>query len=292
LAGDNAPVKILDYFEKQARPVILLQGFALIVIIGMIDFVTGDEIAFSVFYVLPIALIAWFTGRWPGLLASVLSAIVWFGADISTHSPYSHRLIPVWNTLIRFGFFIIITLLLSALRMALQRESELARIDHLTGAANARSFHDMLQLEIERYYRYRHPFTIAYIDLDNFKAINDRLGHSVGNQVLRMVVDVMRANVRKTDFIARLGGDEFALLFPETGQASAHSVLSKIQQCLNEQMRQHDHIVTFSIGALTCNGAPQSTDSLVRMADELMYAAKRDGKNTIRYDTYTAAASS
>lgn len=282
-------MNVLAYFESQRKSVILLEGLALIVVIGAADYLTGNEIAISVFYVLPISLIGWFTGRWLAYLASVLSASVWLWADIATTSGYSHQLIPVWNSLIRLGFFIVITMLLSVLRNALQRESELARIDHLTGAANVRSFYDTIHLEIDRCQRYQHPFTLAYIDLDNFKTVNDRLGHSAGNVVLRTVVDVIRSSIRKTDFVSRLGGDEFAILFSETGQESASVVLGKIQQSLNDQMQEHAWPVTFSIGAITCDVAPLSADSLVHIADELMYAAKMDGKNTIKYDFYAAA---
>lgn len=276
-------VKVLEYFESQRKAVIVLQGLALIAIIGTTDYLVGNEIGFSIFFVLPIATIAWTTGRRLGYLASILSAAVWLWADLSTSSGYSHQLVPVWNSLIRLGFFIIITKLLTMLQDALRRESELARIDHLTGAANARSFHEIIQLEIDRCERFKHPFTLAYIDLDNFKVVNDQLGHSTGNLLLRAVVDTMRSNVRKTDFVGRIGGDEFAILFSETGHDVARVALQKIHQLLNEQMQSHQWPVTFSIGAVTCNLPPPSADALLDQADKLMYAAKKDGKNTIRY---------
>lgn len=255
-------------------------------VIGVIDFLTGYELGFSVFYVLPISLITWLKGRWLGLLAAFVSAFVWFIADIATGHPYSHALILIWNTFIRFAFFVITTVLLSALRSSLQRESELARIDHLTGAVNSRFFHELAQMEVDRLQRYKHPLSLAYIDLDNFKIINDRFGHASGDQVLRAVASAIRKDMRKTDILARLGGDEFALLLPETNQNSARATLNKIHVDLQMEMRRNNLPITFSIGVLTCKVAPLSTEDLLKIADELMYSVKRDGKNAIRFSIY------
>lgn len=82
------------FFKTQRKPLILLEGFALIAAIGFADYQTGSEIALSVFYVIPIALIGWFTSRWLAYLASVLSAAVWLWADIATTNEYSHQVIP------------------------------------------------------------------------------------------------------------------------------------------------------------------------------------------------------
>ena len=279
-------VNFLAILERQKKSFILLVGFTLIVVIGSIDFLIGYEIGLSVFYVLPIALITWFTSRRFGVAASLASALIWFNADVASREPYLNPLILVWNTLIRLTFFVIITFLLSALRKAAQRESELARIDYLTGAGNSRFLFNMAQSEIERLQRYKHPFTLVYIDLDNFKTVNDRLGHAAGDQVLRTVVSCVKRNSRKTDSVARLGGDEFAVLLTETNQESARVVLSKIQGSLLEEMKKNKWPVTFSIGVVTCSVAPLSTDALISMADELMYSVKRDGKNAIKFSIY------
>lgn len=86
--------------------------------------------------------------------------------------------------------------------------------------------------------------------------------------------------------IARLGGDEFAVLLPETSQESARVVVAKLQGGLLEEMRQNSWPITFSIGVLTCNAAPSTTDELVRIADDLMYSVKRDSKNALKYSTF------
>lgn len=262
-------------------------GILLISAIGIVDFLTGYELAFSVFYVLPIALITWLTSRLYGLLASLASAAAWLCADIATGHLYSHPLIPIWNSLIRFSFFVIITLLLSALRSAWQRESKLARIDHLTGAVNLRYFYELAQMEIDRAQRYSHPFTLAYIDLDNFKTVNDRFGHATGDSVLLAVTSSIRKQIRRTDIFARLGGDEFVLLLPETNEETAREALYKIGAVLLQEMQQNNWPITFSIGVLICQVAPHTTEELIKLADELMYEVKQNGKNAIRFLTHT-----
>ncbi|MBI5966012.1 MAG: GGDEF domain-containing protein [Chloroflexi bacterium] len=275
-------MNILTSLEKQSKPLLIFEGFILIGIIGFIDYLTGHEFAFSVFYALPISMIAWFTNRRLGLAASVVSAIVWLAADITTAQSYSFPLIPIWNSFIRLAFFIIIANLLSSLKSTL----ELAHTDHLTSAINSRYFYEILQMEINRSQRNQCPFTIAYIDIDNFKAVNDKLGHTAGDQVLITLVNSIRNIIRKSDFISRLGGDEFAVLFPETDQETAHIIFSKIRSRFMEVMQQKNWPITFSVGVLTCRVAPHTTDELIRMADELMYSAKSDGKNTVKYSMY------
>jgi diguanylate cyclase (GGDEF)-like protein len=279
-------MSFLEILEKNAKPpYILAAGITLTGLIGIADFLTGYEIGFSLFYVLPISMVTWLTNRRLGLVTSFVGALIWLCADAATGHPYSHPLIPVWNTLVRLSLFLIIAFLLSSLRRATEREKELARIDDLTGAVNSRFFHELAQMEIDRFQRYARPFTLAYVDLDNFKGVNDRFGHSSGDQVLRVFVSSARKHLRKSDVVARLGGDEFALLLPETGQESARLALSKFQRGVLEEMRRGNWPITFSIGALTCIAAPSTTEELVRMADDLMYSVKRDGKNGIRYST-------
>ena len=274
---------MMTFFEQQSKTFWVITGLALMLLVGLSDYLTGYELSFSLFYLAPIALTTWFISRSVGIAISVGSALVWLVANIVSGHVYSHGAIYYWNTGIRLIFFIIVTLLLSALRNTLSREQELARIDYTTGALNARYFLDLMQWEINRVGRYKHPFTIAYIDLDDFKAINDQFGHARGDEVLRTVAVDIRACLRKTDIFARLGGDEFALLLPETGQEAARTALSKIQRSLLEKMRKNDWPLTFSIGVLICNDASQSAEDLIKKTDNLMYSVKHKGKNGISY---------
>jgi len=288
-ASELKAVNFLASIKKRSKPLwVVAAGCALIGVVGSLDFLTGYELGFSLFYLVPISLVTWFRGLRLGIMICLASASVWLIAEMSAGISYSHPAIYAWNTIIRLGFFITVTFLLSTTRRALDREKELARTDYLTGAANSRFFSDFVEMEIDRSERYGHPFTIAYIDLDNFKAVNDQLGHATGDQVLYTVANHIKKNLRKSDVVARLGGDEFALLLPETGLESAQGALAKLQHGLVEEMQRSNWPITFSVGVLTCIDTPSTTYEIVRLADDLMYSVKREGKNAIKYSTYTA----
>jgi diguanylate cyclase (GGDEF)-like protein len=265
----------MEYFEKWSKPIWVMMGFILIVGLGLLDFITGYEISFSLFYLLPISLVVWFAGKRFGIAASIVSAAVWLLADVLSGNHYSHAIIYFWNSAIRFGFFIIVTLLLTELKTALEHEKNLSRTDRLTGAMSVDFYYNLLQAEIYRFQRYKHIFTVAYVDLDNFKAVNDEFGHSVGDTVLRTVVNHAKAGLRKTDIVARLGGDEFAVLLSEPmSSADEQAIFIRLSETLRERNARPDRHYTLelSTGIKTYDPAhPCSLEELISRADTLMY---------------------
>jgi diguanylate cyclase (GGDEF)-like protein len=163
---------------------------------------------------------------------------------------------------------------------------ELGAYRQFDGSGELAFFYKLAEMEINRFERYKHIFSLAYIDLDNFKTVNDQWGHATGDQLLSSVANYIRQHMRQTDILARLGGDEFALLLPETDMGRARTVCAKIQEGLLAEMRGKLWPVTFSIGVLTCQIATSSVDVLVSRADDLMYAVKHRNKNGIQYATY------
>jgi diguanylate cyclase (GGDEF)-like protein len=278
-------MKLIATKERMSQSLWLLIGLALLSVIGILDYVTGTELSFAQFYVLPIALVTWFTSAGLGVALAIVSAGVWLTADILAGAVYSHRFIHLWNTVIRLGFFLL-TVLALRLGKTLRRERVVARSDFVTGAVNARFFRALAQREIDRSARYLHPLTVAYIDIDNFKAINDVFGHMTGDKVLAVVAHIMQQQVRKTDVVSRVGGDEFAILLPEVGTDEAKAVISKIGCRLSEEMESKGWPVTFSIGVLTFIAVPPSAEDMLSMADRVMYTVKNSGKNSVRYDTH------
>jgi len=150
--------------------------------------------------------------------------------------------------------------------------------------ANARLFFDLANMEINRAGRYKHPFTVAYMDIDGFKTINDRLGHGTGNTLLRVVAETIRDNTRASDVVARLGGDEFAILLPETGNEAARAVIQRVQEGLRGAADKNGWAVTFSIGLVTFDSPPSSVDEAMRQADRAMYSAKRSHKKVAEHE--------
>ena len=281
--------KVFEDLAKKPKSFLFAIGLAFVLLLGCVDYFTGYEISFSIFYSLPITLIAWFVGRRWAISLSAVSAATWLCADVMVGHQYSHPLIALWNGVMRMGYFVIITFIIAALKEALDREKELARTDSLTGVANAKYFYELANSEVYRSYRYDRPVTLAYLDLDDFKKVNDSFGHSEGDKLLRAVAMTVRENLRFSDIVARLGGDEFAVLLPETGFEQGKTVMEGLRKILLEALRSHNHgsPVTLSIGAITCEGCQFTADELIKRADALMYSAKSQGKNAVEYEVQT-----
>jgi diguanylate cyclase (GGDEF)-like protein len=274
------------YCESLSRPLLNAAALIVVALIGFVDYFTGYEIELAIFYIGPIAVASWFAGRKSGSFIAVVSIAVIFLANLGGGKEYSQPMIRLWNTLAIFGFYLGAVISLSWLKDTLEKEKLHARTDSLTGAINSGHFKFLVYLEIERCRRYQRPFTFAYIDCDNFKLLNDRFGHHIGDEMLILVTRIMQDNIRKTDILARLGGDEFGILLPETGEQQGIAAMQKIRTMLLEAMRQKDWPITLSIGVVTYLRAPSIIDDVIRAADSLMYKVKKSGKDNLLHETY------
>jgi diguanylate cyclase (GGDEF)-like protein len=278
-------MKVLGSLPQPGKVFWVTIGFLSLFVVGALDYLTGNEISFSLFYVFPIALIARVGDRNLGSASAIVSAGIWLLAEIMVGHSYSHPAILYWNAFVRLAIFLLVAFSIE-LGRSLERESAMARTDFVTGALNSRSFHEQLKIEIERASRYAHAFTIVYLDIDDFKTVNDHFGHTVGDQVLRAVVRNLSGILRKTDVVARVGGDEFAVLLPETGSDAARTVVSKAFKDLCDKMEKDQHPISFSAGAITFVRAPPSVDAALDLADMTMYKVKTSGKNNIAYEAH------
>lgn len=163
------------------------------------------------------------------------------------------------------------------------RMEYMARTDLLTGLSNRRDMVERLDRELSRYKRYGAPFSVILFDIDNFKQVNDRYGHDVGDKTLRTIAGVFGRELRKTDVCGRWGGEEFLVLCPETGPAEAFLVGEKCRRAIGATemySRLGDIRVTLSGGI--CGVEPGlGIDELIRRADEALYGAKGSGKNKV-----------
>jgi len=283
--------------QGRPRPWLAALGYVLIVALAVVDAVTDWRFSFAALYLAPLALVAWFGGRRAALAGAGLAVAGWMVAH-GEAGPTSMGLAAMaWNAFVRLAGYIVFAYILvylrgtlQALADALEREHELARVDPLTGVRNARAFRDAAEQEVARSARYRRPLTLAYLDADGFKAVNDRLGHATGDRVLRVIAQTLQTHVRAVDTVARLGGDEFAVLFPETDDAGAQAALRKLRTALVGAMAREEVDVTFCIGAVTSLAAARNLDALLQRADALMYEVKQAGKDGIRTATLEAPA--
>lgn len=170
------------------------------------------------------------------------------------------------------------------IRRELEHERTLALTDHLTGLANRRSFVTELEADIQELQQHGWQFAVCFIDLDDFKQINDRFGHEIGDQVLQQIGYVVKSGCRGSDLVARIGGDEFATIHPGASLEDALHVLERVRASLVQEFAEQDWPVTVSMGVCFCGEWAQGLDvpSILRAADQAMYEAKKQGKNQIK----------
>jgi len=188
-----------------------------------------------------------------------------------------------------FALLAILAVLLTTLKRRLSDEAVFAATDSLTGLLNRGSFITRLDAELARAARYDRAFTLAHVDLDNFKMVNDLEGHDAGDKLLRRVADALRSSTRQTDVLGRLGGDEFAAVLPEITGGATGSVLENLRKQLIRAMEKGGWPVTFSIDAVMFEAPVDTSREALRVADEAMYTVKRSGKDGIHHVVWDGA---
>jgi diguanylate cyclase (GGDEF)-like protein len=270
------------YVELLSPFALVIMGITLNVACGVLDYVTGNEVSVSVFYLAPVFVLAWFGNTGSALIMCFVSATTWLLADYLTGHEYSFQWILFWNAAVRFGFYVVVALALGKIRSMNRELERLSRTDSLTGALNSRGFTEVAVKELSRSRRFGHPLALVYLDLDNFKQVNDTLGHSEGDRVLIDVAGTLKTSTRDTDAVGRLGGDEFAVLLTEIAPRQATEVVERLRETLLHIFRQNDWPVTISAGMVSFqDDFPESVDQMIQSADKLMYSAKEAGKDMI-----------
>lgn len=213
--------------------------------------------------------------------------------------PESHELYMRISVVILFAIFTIIALKLVKQQQSISSELEkqknqleeivlvrteslekLATTDELTDVFNRRKFNELLGYEIERYNRYRHPFSFVILDIDYFKKVNDQFGHQVGDDILVSVALVLKGITRKSDVVARLGGEEFGIILPDTDEGTAYNVADKIRMNIENAKFSKIEKLTLSAG-VTEYVANQDMKDVFYKADQALYEAKNSGRNRV-----------
>jgi diguanylate cyclase (GGDEF)-like protein len=175
----------------------------------------------------------------------------------------------------------------SALRLSrlLQLLADRAEVDGLTGLANRAHFDKLWPTRVAEADRYDQALSIAVLDLDHFKRVNDTYGHPAGDEVLQAFARVIAKEVRKTDAACRLGGEEFVIVLGNTGPDEAKLLAERIRTAIGSMMftRHPDHTVTVSVGIAgrAAKGLPMTPEQWLEMADKNLYAAKSAGRNRV-----------
>jgi diguanylate cyclase (GGDEF)-like protein len=171
------------------------------------------------------------------------------------------------------------------LQAAKNRAEQLAHLDELTGLNNRRAFFDFGNRAVKQAVRYNHPVAVIMMDIDHFKNINDNYGHSVGDEVLRNVAITLQNTIRVIDIAARIGGEEFAIILPETDQDEASQLAERLRANIENTFIEHESRtlkITASFGISVSRTTDQTLESMLTLADDALYIAKKKGRNQVK----------
>jgi diguanylate cyclase (GGDEF)-like protein len=264
-----------------SKILIYLAVVAGLIVVGLIDFVTGAAIRVVPLYFVPLGLAGWRLGRLGAAIASLVATLIWIAALNAEGGDYVQPYVTLINFLTQGVAFLTVSMLVAMLCEALRKERSLGRTDILTGLWNRWAFVEQASNALASCRRYGRPVALAYIDLDNFKNVNDSLGHAQGDALLQKFGKVIAESLRTTDIAARIGGDEFVAFLPETNAASAAALCERLRHALADSSDFRTLHVTASIGVVIDEAAREGIEQLLHHADTQMYRAKGDGKNRI-----------
>jgi diguanylate cyclase (GGDEF)-like protein len=288
------PRPIADRLRALPLRTVVLLCAGVAVLVAVVDTVVArvfeHDFVFTALYLVPVGVTAWAVGRRAGFgLAIFAAAVEAVSSALSDNGWRQHTGRLSVEVGLELVVFFGAAQVLAALRTHLELERELSRTDPVTGIPNRRAFCEVAEVELERARRRRTAVSLAFLDVDDFKRVNDTRGHAAGDLLLRVIAVTLQSSVRSTDVVARLGGDEFAVLLPEADEAACRAVFGRLLAWLGPEAAQHGFNVTFSAGVTTFPASPLTVDELLEAADRVMYGVKLGSKDGIRYEVVEAA---
>jgi diguanylate cyclase (GGDEF)-like protein len=252
-------------------------ALVLTALIYVANTLTPSAIKLGLLYLIPVLLVTWYEGVFWGAAVTLATAVLRLVIEVE-QVPQDTIGVAVLNQL---SFLAVAGIAIFGFRHIRRTQTlleDLAIRDPLTRVYNARAFAERLGQELKRTRRYGRPLSVLYLDLDDFKRVNDSHGHQTGDAVLKLVADAIGRAVRQADVVGRLGGDEFAVLMPETDGDLADAAAARLAKELRDSFKGTP-AVTASVGVVSCTRAEAGVDEVLRQADQAMYQAKRKGKD-------------
>jgi len=260
------------------RLTVIIGTIVLVLVIYVGDVLVQDNLRLGVFYLVPVLIATWFEGTFWG--STCVAATVILRMTLETSQGTASIPLAFFH---QAPFVIVAGIAMFGFRHMRRTQDELHRLathDHLTAVLNSSAFTRRVSQELVRHRRYRRPGALIYLDLDNFKGLNDTHGHHTGDAVLRLVADAMQRAVREVDVVGRMGGDEFAVLMPETDGSVAAAAAQRLSDALRSAF-DGTPAVTASVGVVAFGETPMTADDVLRRADQAMYEAKKLGKDRV-----------
>lgn len=256
-----------------------------ILLITWLNYLAADTYySLDVFYCLPIIQAARlgaihamrYSDRQMPTIVGTLAAVVWTAGEVLAVYPDYPLNAFVLNV---FARSVTLTVL-GRVVAKLWKEREFSRKDALTDLANRLEFIERFEIEQARSARSGKPYSVLFMDIDQFKVLNDEHGHYEGDEALKELSRILRDNSRKGDVVARLGGDEFALLFPETAASAGEALGKRILLAAEHEFQQRGWPISLSLGQVTGSGDERQIDDLLREADGKMYTMKKEQRRS------------
>ncbi len=262
---------------------LVVTTMALVAVAGftLLDYLSGPHVGFGVFYTLVVMGATFHAGWVAGAIAAILSS----GAGLSARIFYSQGDVTaaaaLWNLGNELAVFASLVVVLHHGRSLLDKLAAQSRMDLLTGALNTRGVLESFERERARAIRGALPLSLAFIDLDGMKNVNDELGHAEGDEMLRTLSSSVLSSIRGSDVFGRVGGDEFALILPDTDEQDAVKAIQRLRSVINRRTHDRGPYISVSVGVVTFRRDPPTAVDALRAADALMYVAKRAGGNRV-----------
>lgn len=271
--------------ERLARPVLAVAGLVLVTSCRFGD-TTGRLTLPTTWLLVALLLVTgWSCSRQMTFATTLISLFAWCWIEASSAANWT-QLLPGQG--VRFVVALWLVTWMNRLRHQIAQAHRLARLDSLTGLPNRQALIESLDAELSRARRFGRSFTVALLDCDGFKGINDRGGHLAGDEVLRRIGLALRQQTRRYDCVGRLGGDEFLLVLSEVDRDNAVLIAERLRASLRHFVEREYPMLTFSLGIVTFRSADLDWEECFQRADEAMYAAKRQGPDQTRFEVVDA----
>jgi diguanylate cyclase (GGDEF)-like protein len=277
----------MNTWRKYSRQFHIAAGLITVLILGLADYITGPTTSLSIFYLVPIVQVTWFGGSIAGVVTALCSAAAWLIGELVASQGAGRPGVPLWNVILIFGFFLGISIGLALFRRRLGRVAGAATDDPLTGVANAKRFREAIELEKDRALRYKHPITLAQVEVDDFAQFARQLGARPADDLLRTVAATFRENLRSSDMVARLSNDQFGILLVEAEPEEVQMVVARARQRLMEAMEKKGWPATLSFGVITFCRPASPVAEMLQLVTALSRLVKAEGQGSVKFEVYS-----